>query len=724
MINKIKSLGQLLNLNRIRNRLIVSITVVHVVLMSIFVFHMVNRQRKFLLEQNQAQSLNVANELAENAGVYIVKNDLDELERIIQSQSNFHNLKYSMIVSPEGKILAHTKRLLVGQVATDHISRKITKKTTPQILHESSEMLDIAIPIQVKQEILGIARIGFSKAHINESLNTVIRDGIWYIIVALLIGTIVAFLIGSSLSSGLYTLIDTANKIKLGDRNMRVEPLKIFELQTLGMAFNGMIDEISVNELKFRNLVEKSLVGIYIIQNNRFAYVNPQIITDSGFSEAELYQKSIFDLVLPEDWQVVNANMVKREMNKAETVQYEVRTKTRNNTIFWLEIFGTISLYNGAPALIGTMVNITKRKAVYDDLKISEANLKSMFETTDVAYLLLNSNYDIEAFNQHMTEIHEQATSKALYVGDNYFDAVRPEKGVEIRALYERVMQNNEAEDFEVSYLKNGIPQHYTANVKPIRDGQKPIGLCISSINITERKNAIEQLKQLNQSLQQQTEELNNSNADLEQAKKRYSELFNFSPLPKWVADAKTFRFLDINKAAELHYGYSRDEFLSMTLRDIRPVEEIPYMEEMLVKTRNEKKAITHMIMVHKKKTGELINVELQIAPITYSGTEAYLTVAINLNERLKYINAIESQNKRLLEISWIQSHIARAPLARLIALIPMLNNEENSPEDRDKILGYMLTSANELDEIIKSITDKAKIEQFNALKPDIDKQD
>jgi PAS domain S-box-containing protein len=988
-MNAIKSLGKLLKTNKIRNQLISGIAVVHVLLMSIFVFDMVERQRHFLLNQNQTQTLSVANELAVNASGYIMANDLDGLERLIQSHANFPSLKYSMIISPQRIVLAHTNAQFVGKVPVDSISRTMTIKPAPQVLFENDEILDIVVPIKFNHNIIGFARIGFSKEYINESLAAVMRDGMWYIMIALVIGTVIAIIMGRRLSNGLYKLINTADRIRLGDRDRRVDQLESFELQKLGASFNQMIDEISANEnlltnvlenlpvgvwimdkdgkiksvnaagkelwgeikyvginefgvykawfidsgklvepeewpvaiavkenravldqemeietfdktrkiiltsaiplkdlhgkikgviainvditqskrteielkktnrnivermkeldclyhiselshnqkkpieeilnegvgviklayqypeitcvrityqgqqyqspaafeetiwrqaagikvaatvvgeievfytkqmpdedegpfmkeerlminsfadilggalerkkteiavreaeFKFRSLVEKSLVGVYIIQDSKFVYANPQILTDSGFSETEFFNKTIFDMVLPEDWTIVKSNMEKRELNKADTVQYEVRSETKDGNIIWLEIFGTITLYNGAPAMIGTMVNITERKAIYDDLKRSEANLKSMFDTTDVAYLLLDTKYDVVAFNQHMTEVHEHATGTPLQAGDNYFAAVKPEKQKVILALYERVIQTNKAEDFEISYLKNGIPQHYTANVKPIRDGKKPIGICISSIDITDRKNALEQLENLNQNLQQQAVELADSNADLAQSKKRYSELFNFSPLPTWVATVDTLQFLDVNNAAVLHYGYSREEFLSMTLKDIRPPDELQNMHDAVNEHLKDTDSIFRAVMVHQKKNGELMNVEIQVATVFYSGIKANLAIGTDITERIKYINAIETQNKRLLDISWIQSHVARAPLARLMGLIPLLKNVKENKEEREIILDHILTSANELDEIIKSISNKSKIEDLRALNPDPNTED
>jgi light-regulated signal transduction histidine kinase (bacteriophytochrome) len=118
----------------------------------------------------------------------------------------------------------------------------------------------------------------------------------------------------------------------------------------------------------------------------------------------------------------------------------------------------------------------------------------------------------------------------------------------------------------------------------------------------------------------------------------------------------------------------------------------------------------------HRKKNGEIIDVELQIAPIKYKGVRANIVIANDVTQRFKYIGAIEDQNEKLKEISWIQSHLVRAPLSRLMGLIPLLEVCDETDEERNKILQFILTSAYELDDIVKSITDKSRVEDFPEL--------
>jgi PAS domain S-box-containing protein len=176
-----------------------------------------------------------------------------------------------------------------------------------------------------------------------------------------------------------------------------------------------------------------------------------------------------------------------------------------------------------------------------------------------------------------------------------------------------------------------------------------------------------------------------------------------------WVYDIETLRFLDVNLAAEKHYGYSLQEFLGMTIKDIRPDEDIPELVKR-VEFLNEAKG-SHALGTfrHRKKNGEIINVEIQSNTLPFQDTTGRIILAIDVTERFTYVDAIEKQNEKLKEIAWIQSHIVRAPLARMMSLIDIIKNYGIEDADNEKLLTHLLESAEELDVIIKDISKKSE---------------
>lgn len=200
--------------------------------------------------------------------------------------------------------------------------------------------------------------------------------------------------------------------------------------------------------------------------------------------------------------------------------------------------------------------------------------------------------------------------------------------------------------------------------------------------------------------------------SDLEEAKLRYSNLFHLSPQPMFVYNLETLMFLDVNKSAIDHYGYSLEEFLSMSIRDIRPKESLDEFDKIIKIASQNKFIFNKLIAKHETKNGIHIDVEIQSNYIKYKGKDARIVLANDITDSLNHINTIEKQNSKLKEISWIQSHVVRAPIARLMSLVQLIEMENENSETSRELLGYVLESAYELDNIVRDISTRA--EQIN----------
>ena len=120
--------------------------------------------------------------------------------------------------------------------------------------------------------------------------------------------------------------------------------------------------------------------------------------------------------------------------------------------------------------------------------------------------------------------------------------------------------------------------------------------------------------------------------AELESLKDTYSDLFHLNPLPMWVYDLNTLKFLDVNDAAIQHYGYSTAEFLSMTIREIRAGEDIRALEDIITNEVEFGKHHSYETR-HRKKSGEYILVNVTGHAIRYGQMEARIVVAIDVTE-------------------------------------------------------------------------------------------
>jgi diguanylate cyclase (GGDEF)-like protein/PAS domain S-box-containing protein len=114
----------------------------------------------------------------------------------------------------------------------------------------------------------------------------------------------------------------------------------------------------------------------------------------------------------------------------------------------------------------------------------------------------------------------------------------------------------------------------------------------------------------------------------------QYRQLFNNNPHPMWVYETATLRVLAVNRAAVKHYGYTEQEFLSMTLRDLRPAEDVARLEE----TVNGMSAGKNRggLWRHIKKNGTVVDAEVVDQSYDFIGNTARLVLATDVTERLR----------------------------------------------------------------------------------------
>jgi len=119
--------------------------------------------------------------------------------------------------------------------------------------------------------------------------------------------------------------------------------------------------ELMAAEGKFRTLVEHSIVGIYIIQDDQFVYVNPRMAGIFGWSEEEMTSRTLYDFLVPEDHTLARENIRKRMSGGVAILPYSLRVLHQSGAVLQVEVHGSRTDYNGRPAVMGMLVDITER---------------------------------------------------------------------------------------------------------------------------------------------------------------------------------------------------------------------------------------------------------------------------------------------------------------------------------------------------------------------------
>jgi len=131
---------------------------------------------------------------------------------------------------------------------------------------------------------------------------------------------------------------------------------------------------------------------------------------------------------------------------------------------------------------------------------------------------------------------------------------------------------------------------------------------------------------------------------NLEESERQYRLLFEANPWPMWVYDQNDLAFLAVNEAATKHYGYTRQEFLTMTLRDIRPPEDVALLLADVASPTVQ--LHTDGPWRHRRKDGSIIYVEITSHPLQFGNTKACLVLAHDVTERLKLEEQLRQSQK------------------------------------------------------------------------------
>lgn len=346
--------------------------------------------------------------------------------------------------------------------------------------------------------------------------------------------------------------------------------------------------------------------------------------------------------------------------------------------------------------LFGVIQDITQNKQIEKDLEFSKQEIqkdKALLESIvnspkDIFIVAFDNNYRITAFTKGYKEHLKQRFGMELKLGMNILDASPPHLSDLAKQQFDRALSGEYFVMSRPLEIQPGVWRHYENNYAPIigKDG-KIDGFTVFVHDVDDLKR-IEQENRLNEM--------------------RYSALFSGSSDAIFIAEVASKTIVDLNQKASKLVGYEKEELIGKPINKIHPQE---IMEEVMlifqkITTNHMKEYEEESFVLHKN--GSWIPVSIYAGSVfsienkTYSAAyfkdiTAHKTIQLNL----------EKQSSQLKEIAWTQSHVVRAPLARLIGLVKMFKKNMVSPEEEARILDYILQSANELDTVIHDITSK-----------------
>ncbi len=290
------------------------------------------------------------------------------------------------------------------------------------------------------------------------------------------------------------------------------------------------------SEAKFRSLVEQSLSGIYIIQGEKFVYVNPRFAEIFGFDSPEdlLAHATPASLVCESDRDRVMQNVRRRMTGDVEYVRHSFEGVRKDGSRITVEVHGAQGSYGGNPAVIGTLVDVTEQREIQLRVQESEEKFRMLAENTPVAIMIYQDDRFVYA-NPASTKI--SGYSQEELIGMEFWSFVHPDHREMVRVRgQERLKGKQQQNRYQFKILNRaGETRWIDFTGNRIQYSGKPGGIVVC-IDITEQKRAEEALAQ---------------------SEARFRELFDSSPISLWVEDLSGVRDLLIE-----HDVSTRDQFI------------------------------------------------------------------------------------------------------------------------------------------------------------------
>ncbi|MEJ2613390.1 MAG: PAS domain S-box protein, partial [Ignavibacteriaceae bacterium] len=433
-------------------------------------------------------------------------------------------------------------------------------------------------------------------------------------------------------------------------------------------------------EINFSILAEKSLVGIYLIQDGVFKYINPKFAEIFEYTSDELVNKlGPKDLTSPDDRSKVENNIKNRIKGEINSVNYEFRGITKNNKIKFIEVFGSRASYNNKPAILGTLLDVTERKNAIDEIKKSEKRYKDLAEMLPQMIFEIDSDGKITYANKNIIE-KIGYSSEEIEKGISSLQIIIVSQRERAADDISKILNGKTLYNREYNILrKNGSAFPAEISASPIYAEDKIIGLRGFIIDKTESKKSEEQLRVLSRAVQQSPASviITDLDGNIEYSNPKFQQVT----------------------------GYSLEEIKGKNPRILSSGSKAPEEYEILWKTITSGNDWTGEFQ-NKKKNGEIYWASALISPVKDNAGNIthFLGLQEDITERKRSEMELKTAKEKAEEMNRMKSiflanmsHELRTPMTGIMGYTETLYNELKESHLKE-MAGTLLKTGGKID--------------------------
>ncbi len=201
-------------------------------------------------------------------------------------------------------------------------------------------------------------------------------------------------------------------------------------------------------EVRFKSLVDQSLVGIYIIQDGKVKYMNPTLAKIFGYEPEEIYSRPFFNYIIEQDRKSVRDQVQQRLNGTVPDARYKFRGKRKDGQIILLEVHGTRTEFNKKPAIIGIVQDITEKDKAERALKESEKKYRNLVESVLDIIFELSPKGKILSLNPAFTNITGWPVTE--WIGKNFQRIVHADDITKIKDILQTTAKGFKPSRFEL----------------------------------------------------------------------------------------------------------------------------------------------------------------------------------------------------------------------------------------------------------------------------------
>ncbi|MBI2514546.1 MAG: PAS domain S-box protein [Opitutae bacterium] len=372
----------LLMRNGVRMQLILAVAGVHALLMSLFVWDAVTRQRAMLRQMQAEQAAAVSQSMATASAGWVAAHDVAGLQEIVEAQRRYPELVFAMVLDSDGLVLAHSDRGRLGYYVRD-----LPSTPSYTVLARGSELIDAVAPVEIAGRHIGWVRVGLGQRVADAQVAQITRDGMFYASAAIAVGILLAALMGTSLTVRLRQMRRVSEAVSAGRREARVPNLGGDEIGTLAKDFNLMLDRLAERDAEIRlksAALDAAVNSVVITDRDGCAqWANPAFTAMTGYSREEVIGHDLGELVRSGRQNAEFYRQMWETILAGRTWSGELVNRRKDGSLFSEEmtIAPLITERGEITHFIAIKQDISSRRANEEALRASEERFRQVVET-------------------------------------------------------------------------------------------------------------------------------------------------------------------------------------------------------------------------------------------------------------------------------------------------------------------------------------------------------